>query len=258
MKRIISIQFMIICILFVIATSVGAHFQIIIPSDDIVGPKESRNINLNIMFGHPFEGAYMNMEKPVQFGIVTKGIKTDLLSTLKPKNIGGYSTFEVSYTIKKPGDHIFYVEPTPYWEPAEDCYIIHYTKVIVSALGMEEGWDDELGLKTEIIPLTRPYGLYAGNMFQGIVIVDGKPVSNSKVEVEYFNKGSKFTAPDNTYITQIVKTDCNGVFSYCMPKAGWWGFAALNMDSKKIKGPNGKNKNVEIGAVLWVRSRDMK
>lgn len=57
------------------------------------------------------------------------------------------------------------MEPKPYFEPAEDCYIIHYTKTVVSAFGLE-GWDRELGLKTEIVPLTRPFGLYAGNVFQ--------------------------------------------------------------------------------------------
>lgn len=27
------------------------------------------------------------------------------------------------------------MEPQPYWEPTEDCYIIHYTKAVVTAFG---------------------------------------------------------------------------------------------------------------------------
>ncbi|MBW1709668.1 MAG: DUF4198 domain-containing protein, partial [Deltaproteobacteria bacterium] len=42
-----------------------------------------------------------------------------------------------------------------------------------------------------------------------------------------------------------------------VPRAGWWGFAALNADDKKIK-RSGEEKSVEIGAVIWVRFYDMK
>ena len=55
----------------------------------------------------------------------------------------------------------------------------------------------------------------------------------------------------------MVKADKNGVFSFAMPKAGWWGFAALMEGSKPIK-YEGKDKKVEIGAVLWVHAYPMK
>ncbi len=258
MKKIITILTVSHLIVFMAAMTALAHFQMIIPSDDIVGAKDSRNINVRLMFIHPFEGRYMNMEEPAQFGTMIGGKKSDLLAALKSKKVNGFSTFETHYTIKKPGDHIFYVEPKPYWEPAEDCFIVHYTKVIVNSMGMEEGWDEEVGLKTEITPLTRPYGIYAGNVFQGIVKVDGKPVPYSEIEVEYFNENSKFSSPADPFVTQVVKADANGIFTYAMPKAGWWGFAALNTDSSKMKGPDGTDKDIEIGAVLWVRAHDMK
>jgi len=38
---------------------------------------------------------------------------------------------------------------------------------------MEEGWDQPLGLKAEILPLTRPYGLWAGNTFCGKALFNG-------------------------------------------------------------------------------------
>jgi cobalt/nickel transport protein len=157
----------------------------------------------------------------------------------------------------QPGDHVFFVEPEPYWEPAEECFIIHYTKVIVNAFGLEEGWDSELGLKTEIVPLTRPYGLWTGNVFRGVVKVDGRPVPFAEVEVEYYNQDGKVKAPADPYITQVIKADEKGVFTYAMPRAGWWGFAALSTADYKLK-HEGKEYPVEIGAVLWVRTRDMK
>jgi len=105
--------------------------------------------------------------------------------------------------------------------------------------------------------LSRPYGLWTGNVFQGIVKVDGKPVPFTEVEVEYYNQGDKIELPAEPMITQVVKADENGIFTYAMPKAGWWGFAALNEDEKKIK-YNGEEKSIEIGAVLWVKTYDMR
>lgn len=234
-----------------------AHFQGLIPSDDMVTKSDRKTISLDLVFLHPFEGHYMNMARPAKFGVMVRGRKTDLLETLKEKKMGEFSAWHANYRIKVPGDHVFYVEPKPYWEPAEACFIIHYTKVVVNSLGVEEGWDEEVGLKTEIVPLTRPYGLWTGNVFQGMVKVNGKPAPGTKVEVEYYNREGNIEAQADPMVTQVIKADPNGVFTYAMPQAGWWAFAALNTNENKIK-HNGEDKPVEIGAVFWVRVHDMK
>jgi len=240
-----------------------AHFGMVIPSEDIVENTSESDLNIKVMFAHPFEGQSMNMDKPAQFGVMVDGEKEDLLENLKPYELKMHSdteavkAWQADYKIKRPGDYQFYVEPAPYWEPAEDCYIIHYTKVIVDAYGKEEGWDEEIGLKTEIVPLTRPFGIYAGNVFQGIVKVKGKPVPFSEVEIEHYNEKGRYSAPKGSFVTQVVKADENGVFTYAIPKAGWWGFAALNEDDKTIK-LGDEDKSVEIGAVLWLQAYDMK
>lgn len=257
MKRLIFLGAIVSWAVFSSVPTAAAHFQGLIPSDDMVSKSDTRTISLDLVFFHPFEGEYMNMDKPVQFNVMVRGGETDLLGTLKEKKIGEFSAWEANYRVRTPGDHIFYVEPKPYWEPAEDCFIVHYTKVVVNSLGVEEGWDEEVGLKTEIVPLTRPYGLWAGNVFQGIVKVNGKPAPGTEVEVEYYNEGGKIKAPADPMVTQIVKADSNGVFTYAMPKAGWWGFAALNTDEIKMK-KDGQEKSVEIGAVLWVKVYEMK
>lgn len=264
MKKIsINITVMIFFLLGWIANA-SAHFGMIIPSDNIITQKHSKIIKLEVKFLHPMENSYMNMEKPVKFGVRISDKNVDLLGTLRTRKAKGnsqtkdFTCWETTYKIKRPGDYTFYVEPKPYWEPAEDCYIIHFTKVCVNAFGLEQGWDDEAGLETEIVPLSRPYGLWTGNIFTGVVKVKGKQVPYAEVEVEYYNKESKIEPPANPYITQVIKADENGVFSYAMPKAGWWGFAALNEASWKIKGPDGKDKAVEIGAVYWVKTIDMK
>ena len=150
---------------------------------------------------------------------------------------------------------MFFMEPKPYWEPAEDCFIVHYTKTVVSAFGVDDGWDADLGVKTEIIPLSKPYGLYSGNVFQGIVKLDGKVVPYAEVEVEFYNKTNQYEAPTDYMITQTIKADQNGVFTYAAPWAGWWGFAALSTADYKLK-KDGKDKDVEIGAVIWVKFQE--
>lgn len=257
-KRLFKIKAIAItALLLIFVSSSSAHFGVILPSDDIVSHKDNKNIQLHIKFMHPFDQDYMNMEMPKAFGVLINGKKQDLLKTLKKKTIKGSSAWEATYAIKWPGDHIFYMEPAPYWEPAEESFLVHYTKVVVNALGKEEGWDAEVRLKTEIVPLTRPYGLWAGNVFQGIVKVDGKPVPYAEVEVEYYNENKKIKAPDDAYITQVIKADGNGVFTYAIPKAGWWGFAALSTADFKLK-HEGKEYPVEIGAVLWIKTGEMK
>ncbi len=249
------------------ANPAAAHFGTVIPSDDIVTQDDNKTLTVEVKFIHPMEGHYMEMVKPKQFGVMHDGKKTDLLGSLQeakgksPDQSESFTFWKTDYKIRRPGDYTFYVEPKPYWEPAEDCFIIHYTKVCVDALGLEEGWDQHVGLETEIIPFTRPYGLWTGNLFTGQVLLKGKPVPFAEVEVEYLNASpgniSKIVPPADPYVTQVVKADANGVFSYAMPKAGWWGFAALNEASWTIK-HDGHDKGVEIGAVFWVHTRDMK
>jgi cobalt/nickel transport protein len=234
-----------------------AHFQELIPSTDILTEESGKGVDLDLTFTHPMErGPVMDMGLPVRFGVLGPKGPEDLLSRLKPKTLDGKLAFKASYQVKQPGDYVFFVEPAPYWEPAEGVMIVHYTKVVVDAFGAEEGWDAEIGLPVEIAPLARPYGLWTGNQFRGIVKQNGKPVPFAEVEVEWRNDGS-LKAPADPFITQVVKADTNGVFSYVMPRAGWWGFAALLEGDKPMKNPAGDEVPVEAGALMWVRVQDM-
>jgi cobalt/nickel transport protein len=113
-----------------------------------------------------------------------------------------------------------------------------------------------VGLPVEIEPLTRPYGLWTGNLFTGVVRKNGQPVPFAEVEVEWRNDGS-VTPPAGPFVTQVLKADGNGVFSYAMPRAGWWGFAALIEGDEPMRNPEGREVPVELGALLWVRARDI-
>jgi cobalt/nickel transport protein len=234
-----------------------AHFGMIIPSDSMVMQDDNRTIELTLSFSHPFEMQGMDMAKPKQFAVMANGRNEDLLPALQPTKVMDHAAWQTQYQIKRPGIYMFCMEPTPYWEPAEDSFIVHVTKTVVTAFGDDDGWDAELGLKTEIVPLSKPFGLYAGNVFQGIVKVDGKPVPYADVEIEYYNRERKYTAPTEYMITQTIKADQNGVFTYAAPRPGWWGFAALSTADFKLP-HDGQDKDVEIGAVIWVHFEEMK
>jgi cobalt/nickel transport protein len=237
--------------------SAWSHFGMLIPSDPMVMQDDDRTVTLTLSFSHPYEMVGMDLVKPKVFGVLAGEKKQNLLDSLEAITIMDHKAWKAAYPIKRPGVYMFYMEPEPYWEPAEDCFIIHYTKTVVTAFGDDEGWDGEIGLKTEIVPLSKPFGLYAGNVFQGIVKLDGKPVPFAEVEVEYYNKEKKYAAPTDYMITQTIKADGNGVFTYAAPVAGWWGFAALNSADFKLP-QEGEEKDVELGAVIWVLFHDMK
>ncbi len=232
-----------------------AHFGMIIPSDSMILQGDGRTVTFALSFSHPFEGQGMDMIKPKIFGALSKGENHNLLGRLKETPVMGRTAWSAQFKIERPGVYIFYMEPQPYWEAAEDTFIVHYTKTVVTAFGDDEGWDQAVGLKAEIVPLSKPYGLYTGNVFQGIVKQNGKPVPFAAIEVEYYNKDGRVTAPTPYMITQTIKADKNGVFTYAAPKAGWWGFAAIMPADFKLK-HNGIDKDVEIGAVIWVKFHD--
>lgn len=237
--------------MFAFSTPAFAHFGMVIPSKGVVEDKKEAAISVELSFSHPMEMVGMPLVKPKSFQVFVDGKAEDISASLQAVKVMKHDAWKAQYTVKKPGVYQFVMEPQPYWEPAEDCFIIHYTKAYVAAFGEGEGWDEPLGLKTEIVPLTRPFGNYAGNVFQGQVMLDGKPVPGAEVEVEYYNKDGKYTAPNDYMVTQVVKADANGIFTYGIPFAGWWGFAALNTSDEKMK-HEGQDKDIELGAVIWM------
>lgn len=242
------------CLATLLAVPTGqalAHFGMVIPKQSIID-QEKKETTLTLSFSHPFENIGMDLAQPKKFTVTMDGNTTDLLASLKPTTFMDHKAWQTAYSFTRPGVYHFVMEPTPYWEPAEDLSIIHYTKTIIPAFGGDEGWDAPVGLPTEIVPLLRPFGNYVGNSFSGQVLLRGKPVPGAVVEVEFYNKGNTLQPKSDYHITQLIKADDNGIFNFSCPLAGWWGFAALNEADYTIKNPDGQDKGVELGAVLWI------
>ncbi len=230
-------------------------------------------IPLTLIFTHPFEtGHTMDMGRPEQFFVLqsrgeNESRKTDLLSTLKPivwaslTNSG--AAFETECAARG-GDHIFCLVPEPYFEAEEGAYIKQLTKVIVNVGGEPGAWMEPVGLPVEIVPLCKPYDRWTGNVFQGKVLFNGKPVSGAEIEIEYLNhepmsdkkafaREAKAEAPQDAFVLQTIFADDNGIFTFGIPKAGWWGFAALGLDP----GYAYEGKECSLDAVIWIKATDM-
>jgi len=239
-----------IAMVLLLSSTAFAHFGMLIPDTDEL-TQDKRSVSLTLSFSHPFEMVGMELEKPAEFFVVADNTeKIDLLGSLKETKVMGHTAWQTVYTPRQPGLYAFVFDPVPYKEDAENNYIRHITKVVIDAYGEGEEWHKPLGLKTEIVPLSRPFGNYAGNVFQGVVMLDGKAAPYSRVEVEYYNKDKKRVAPNERMVTQEVIADGNGVFTFACPWKGWWGFAGLNADSKPYEG-----RELELGAVIWVEMK---
>ncbi len=245
-----------------------AHFQTIYTPDAAL--EKGGTLDLKMVFTHPFEAGHtMDMGKPIDFYMIHKGEKTDLTGALKPitwtslTNSG--KAWEAQVKARRMGDYVFCLVPEPYLETEEGIYIQQLTKVVINNAGLPTDWDQPAGLATEIMPLDKPYALWTGNVFRGVVMADGKPVPNAEIEVEYMNhppvegknefqKEGLAEAPQDAFVTMGVKADANGQFVFGIPKAGWWGFCALG------SGPDKEYKGKELSqdAVIWVKAVDMK
>jgi cobalt/nickel transport protein len=235
-----------------------AHFQELIPSEDIMSANSGGELTLDLAFTHPMsQGPLMTMEQPIAFGVINPQGREDLSTTLITRIRDGKATYQTQYRIQQPGDHIFFLEPSPYWEASEGKMITQYTKVVVDAYEGKQNWQTFVGFPLEIKPLVRPYGLWQGNLFRGEVRQNGQPLPYTTIEVEWRNDGS-MQPPAAPYITQVIQADASGTFSYAMPRAGWWGFAALTESEQPVKNPQGELVPEEIGSVIWVRTREMK
>lgn len=251
MPRILLAMFMALGVLLLESTVVCAHFGIVKPSPSVLlSQGKASQVEVLAAFAHPFAQTGMNMPRPREFYAISEGKKIDLLSRLEPVQYLSTNAWQSSFNVVRPGVYQIVLNPEPYYEAAEDCLITHYVKTVIAAFGQEEGWEDPVGLPIEIVPLTRPFANYAGNSFTGQVLKQGKPLADAIVEVEYLNSRGEYAAPNEYFVTQKLRTDTNGYFTFAIPWAGWWGFAALSDGEPTIKG--GRSKNTELGGVIWL------
>lgn len=247
------------------APGAEAHFQLVYTPE--VNVEKAGDLPFKLIFWHPFEnGPVMDMAQPQSFVVIHKGERTDLMPKLKPITFQGAENsakaFEASVPVKQNGDYIVALIPAPYLEASEDVYIQQIAKSFVNKGGVPTGWDEPVGLPAEIVPFNKPTNILAGSTFTGRVLSEGKPVAGAEIEVEYMasepdmkaNKPGKAKASPMPGGAVVAVTDGNGMFTFGIPKAGFWGFAALGVGPVKQH----QGKELSQDAVIWVRAFDVK
>jgi len=241
-----------------------AHFQLAYTPE--VNLEKSGDVPVKLIFWHPFENGHaMDMGEPLEFYAIHRGEKIDLKDTLKPITFSGSeneaAAYDATLSVKRSGDYVLVVEPAPYYEESEDIFIQQITKSYVSRSEIPTDWMEPQGLVTEILPLNRPTNIVAGSTFTGRVLAEGKPVAGAEIEIEYMaaepdmveNKPTEPKASPMPGGALVAISDENGYFTFGIPKAGFWGFAALGSGPAKEHA----GKELSQDAVIWVRAYDV-
>ena len=249
-----------------LACTVGmasAHFTMIFPSDSEdtiwdVTPEDyiaelGDTKTVYIMWGHPYEHISFNMASAPEVSVMKPDGTVEQLSTTEitvdgmdeEGNPGTFVAYKASFTVDQMGDSVVFVR----YED-EDENLIDCTKAVIHC-GKEwwEGWDAEVGQKTEILPYMRPYGMEEGFVFAGQAKYNGKPLAGAPVEVEIYHTldlGKEIVETAETMFpydppmvfTRLTKSNENGEFMYTLDEPGIW-FVGATMEPESGRNVRG-------------------
>jgi cobalt/nickel transport protein len=244
-----------------------AHCNMLLPGPASV--QRGKPVTFTYQWGHPFEHELFDAPMPEGLTVFTPDNKTaDLLKSLKKVTVKSgkkeVAAYQFTYTPEEAGDYIFVVQTPPIWMAAEGEYFQDTAKVVVHVQA-QKGWDRLLNLDFEFAPLTRPYGLVAGTVFQASIqqyrdlgprAGGGRaaPLAGLPVEVERYNTEPPKELPADEFMTRVVKTDPNGVVTCDLPEAGWWCLTAAREAGTREH--EGKKVTVRRRSTLWVYVND--
>lgn len=267
-----------LCGMALASASLSAYAHFIVMYTPQTALLRSADLPFHIVFTHAFAGGpTMAMAKPQRFYYVKRAGRgeptqeVDLSQYLEevPWQTGDSTVSAWKANIPRSemrslGDYQIVVEPEPYLEESEGLYIQQFAKVMVNIGGVPGNWGETLGLPAEIHALNKPYANWVGGVFRGIVVSEGIPVPFTQVEVEYLNhpldvENNRFQEeglidpPHPSLEAVVIMTNELGEFSFSMPKAGWWGFAALTV------GPEQEYNGMPLSqdAILWVQATEL-
>ncbi len=256
------VPLLVTCALFAMPLSASAHYNMLLPASPSV--ERGKEVKLTYQWGHPFEHELFDAPKPESLIVLDPdGKKTDLVDKLKKVSVQvgkvELTTYELSFTPPDVGDYVFVLHTPAIWMAAEGEFYQDTVKVVLHVQA-QKGWDQGEKLKYDFVPLTRPYGLVAGTVFQVRLLyraqLDGRATSaaDKPVEIERYNAIPPKELPADEFITRVVKTDPGGVVTCDLPEAGWWCFTAAHKGGTKDH--DGKPALVRERTTFWVHVAD--
>src|SRR5262245_46789610 len=153
-----------------LATPGRAHYHMLFPAAGS-GERE-KPVSFLYQWGHPFEHQLFDTRSPETVtGYAPDGTSTGIAKNLQKAELRGdggktVAVYRFEYTPLRRGDHTVIVAAPPVWLEEEKIFV-HDTIKVVYHVQTQNGWDAATGQAFEIVPLTRPYGLQPGMVFQG-------------------------------------------------------------------------------------------
>jgi len=237
------------------AAPVGAHYNILLPDRHSV--KKDEAVTLTYQWGHPFEHQLFDAPAPEKLTVLSPdGKATDLTKSLEKTSVPAtegkkVTAYQLKFTPEQRGDYVFVLQTPPIWMEAEEEFF-EDTVTVVLHVQAQKGWDAAAADTIQLVPLTRPYGLPEGSVFQARVVGPvfiGK-AAGALVEVERYNPAPPKELPPDEQITRAVKSDPNGVATCTLTAPGWWSVTAHRDGGTRER--EGKKYPVRQRATLWV------
>ena len=249
----------------------AGHYHILLPDKPTANREEA--VTFSYFFGHPFEHQLFAAQRPAAVTVITPdGRQAEQLTRLERVEVPGadgkkVAAYRWKYTPAQRGDHVVVARCEAVWMAEEQEFLQDTVKVVLH-VQTQNGWDNALGSGLELVPLTRPYGLRAGMVFQAHVLgppslrPDGpvtttplsdktqQPLPRTLVEVERYNPAPPQALPPDEHITRTVKTDPNGVATVSLSEPGWWALTAVCDGGTRER--DGKRYPVKVRSTLWV------
>jgi uncharacterized GH25 family protein len=255
-----------------------AHYNMLLPEKAAV--KKDEAVRFTYQWGHPFEHQLFHAPRPQKVWVRSPAGKvSDLTETLEKISVPGadgknVTAYQFRFTPAERGDHVFLLDTPPIWMEEEGEFWQDSVKVVLHVQA-QKGWEKTVrtGKAFEFEPLTRPYGLLPGMVFQAKVRdpvafekkapTDGPPVFEARemallagafVEVERYNRIAPKELPPDELITRVVRTDPRGVATTTLTDPGWWALTvAVKAGTLEHKG---EQRPVRRRSTLWVFVED--
>jgi cobalt/nickel transport protein len=234
----------------------SAHYNMLLPQTPMA--MKGDKVAFVYQFGHPFEHELFDSPQPTRVeATLPDGKQVDLSASLekfkKPGADGKEVTaFRFTFAPEQRGDHWFVLHTPPIWMEESKEFYQDIVQVVLH-VQTQKGWDTPPLEPFRMVPLTRPYGLVPGMVFQGRVSRPKEDLKGvrpkSMVEIERYNPQRPKELPPDELITFKTITH-DGVFTCTLTEPGWWCMTTERDAGKQAR--EGKLFPLRQRATLWV------
>jgi cobalt/nickel transport protein len=252
-------------------TASHGHYNMLLP--DKPWAEKGEKVTFTYQFGHPFEHELFDAPEPKMIIAILPDQTTQKIDKLTKVTVPGadkkgVTAYRFSYEPATRGDHTLVLLTPPIWMAESKEFVQDSVKVVLH-VQTQKNWDAGLPFallqetQFRVTPVTRPYGLLPGMVFQAHVgtrsAKKGPTGGGRMIEIERYNAKPVKMLPPDELITFKTKTDATGVFTFAFPEPGWWSMTASHLDAKQPPLKQGGNEGpLRERATLWIHVDEKK